>query len=226
MELSIDTSTAWGGVAVSQEGKLVAETTWKPGQNHTVELYPNISRILEVAQMDIKSITSVFVAIGPGSFNGLRAGISAAKGLAFSLGVPLKGVSTLEIEAYPFAYNALPVCPIHDAGRGEIATALYRLKGHWQCLREEHLTTLEKLPEETAEKTIFCGEIPEGATEAIKSMLGTKAVIPGAEALLRRPAMLAALGWQHLQANGADNLSTLQPIYLRQPPITQRKKKY
>jgi tRNA threonylcarbamoyl adenosine modification protein YeaZ len=226
MELSIDTSTGWGGVAVSKEGKLLAEITWKPGHNHTVELYPNISRLLEAANTDTKSITAVFVAMGPGSFNGLRAGISAAKGLAFSLGIPLKGVSTLEVEAYPFAYSALPVCPIHDAGRGEIAAALYQLKERWQCLREEHLTTVARLPEETTETTVFCGEIPAGATEAIKSMLGDRAVIPGAEALLRRPAMLAALGWQYLQANGADNLSTLQPIYLRQPPITQRKKKY
>jgi len=226
MELSIDTSTGWGGVAVSREGKLVAEIAWKPGQNHTVELYPNISRLLEAAHIDTKSITAVFVAIGPGSFNGLRAGISAAKGLAFSLGVPLKGVSTLEAEAYPFAFTALPVCPIHDAGRGEIAAALYQLKGHWQCLCEEHLTTIAKLPEETKGKTVFCGELPAGAAESIKSMLGDNAVIPGEEALLRRPAMLAALGWQHLQAGGADNLATLQPIYLRQPPITQRKKKY
>jgi tRNA threonylcarbamoyl adenosine modification protein YeaZ len=226
MELSIDTSTNWGGVAVSLEGKLLAEITWKPGQNHTVELYPNISRLMEAAHTDMKSLTAVFVAIGPGSFNGLRAGISAAKGLAFSLGIPLKGVGTLEVEAYPFAFSALPICPIHDAGRGEIATALYRFKGQWQCLSEEHLTTIERLPEEIKQKTIFCGEIPAGAIEDIKSMFDDRAVIPGAEALLRRPAMLAALGWQHLRAGGADNLSTLQPIYLRQPPITQRKKKY
>jgi tRNA threonylcarbamoyl adenosine modification protein YeaZ len=226
MELSIDTSTAWGGVALSQEGMLLAETTWKPGQNHTVELYPNINRLLEAAHTEAKSITAVFVAIGPGSFNGLRAGISAAKGLAFSLGVPLKGISTLEIEAYPFAFSALPVCPIHDAGRGEIAAALYRYGESWQCLREEHLTTIGKLPEEITGQTVFCGEMPDGATEAIKSLLGDNAIIPGYETRLRRPAMLAALGWQYLQSKGADNLSTLQPIYLRQPPITQRKKKY
>ncbi len=211
---------------MSQQGMLLAEITWKPGRNHTVELYPNISRVLEAAHTDTTSITAVFVAIGPGSFNGLRAGISAAKGLAFSLDVPLKGSSTLEIEAYPFAFSALPVCPIHDAGRGEIAIALYYYRESWQCLREEHLTTIDKLPEEITGQTIFCGEIPAGATEAIKSLLGVNAIIPGHEARLRRPAMLAALGWRYLQSKGADNLSTLQPIYLRQPPITQRKKKY
>jgi tRNA threonylcarbamoyladenosine biosynthesis protein TsaB len=226
MELSIDTSTDWGGVAVSQQGAIMAEITWKPGHNHTVELYPNIRRLLEAAHTDIKSITAVFVAIGPGSFNGLRAGISAAKGLAFSLDIPVKGISTLEIEAYPFAYSKLPVCPMHDAGRGEIAAAIYRYGDRWQCLNEEHLTTIDKLPEETTGKTIFCGEIPSGAVEKIKSMLAEKAVIPDPEARLRRPSILATLGWRYLQSNGGDNLSTLQPIYLRQPPITQRKKKY
>lgn len=226
MELSIDTSTDWGGVAISQEGSVLAEITWKPGHNHTVELYPNINRLLETAHTDIKSITTIFVAIGPGSFNGLRAGISAAKGLAFSLGIPLKGVSTLEIEAYPFAYSWLPVCPVHDAGRGEIATALYQYRDKWQCLHEEHLTTVEKLPDEIQEKSIICGEIPATSMETIKSLLGEKAVIPGQVHRLRSPSMLAALGWQYFQTNGADNSATLQPIYLRQPPITQRKKKY
>ena len=226
MELSIDTSTAWGGVAISREGALLAETTWKPGQNHTVELYPNINRLLDIVHARTTDLKAVFVAIGPGSFNGLRAGISAAKGLAFSLDIPLKGVSTLEAEAYPFAFSSLPVCPIHDAGRGEIAAALYRQQGGWQCLSAEHLTTVDKLPAEITEKTVFCGEIPAGNKDALISLMGDKAVIPAAEACLRRPAMLAALGWMHLQSLGADNLATLQPIYLRQPPITQRKKKY
>lgn len=226
MEISIDTSTAWGGVAISHEGTLLAETTWKPGQNHTVELYPNINRLLDIAHAQTTDIRAVFVAIGPGSFNGLRAGVSAAKGLAFSLNIPLKGISTLEIEAYPFAFTTLPICPLHDAGRGEIAVALYRQQDGWQCLAHEHLTTIDKLPAEIYEKTIFCGEIPDGNIEKLIELLGEKAVIPGLEARLRRPSMLARLGWQHLQAEGADNTATLQPIYLRQPPITQRKQKY
>ena len=226
MELSIDTSTGWAGLAISQEGIMLAEITWKPGQNHTVELYPNINRLLDITHSLPADLRSVFVAIGPGSFNGLRAGVSAAKGLAFSLGIPLKGISTLETEAYPFAFTSLPICPIHDAGRSEIAVALYRQQDGWQCLSEEHLTTIDKLPIEIGERTIFCGEIPDGYCEKIVSLLGEKAVTPGPEARLRRPSMLAALGWQHLQAKGADNLATLQPIYLRQPPVTQRKKKY
>jgi len=226
MEIAIDTSTAWGGIALSQDGNLQTELTWKPGQNHTSELFPNIERLLQTAKSDIRALSAVFVAIGPGSFNGLRAGISAAKGLAFSLNIPLVGISTLEAEALPFAFTGLPLCPIHDAGRGEIAAALYCHTGSWQQLREEYLTDIESLCRNTGGKTVFCGEIPPAAMDYIGTSLGKNAVIPGWEQRLRRPGYISYLGWQRLKSGKTDNLTTLQPIYLRQPPITQRKKKY
>jgi tRNA threonylcarbamoyl adenosine modification protein YeaZ len=226
MELAIDTSTDWAGIALSREGTVISELTWRPGKNHTTELFPNLDNMLEAAGADIKSISAVFVAKGPGSYNGLRAGISAAKGLAFSLSIPLIAVSTLEIEAYPFAFAGLPVCPMHDAGRGEIAAALYDPVGGWRCAKEDHLTTVEKLCESTPEKTVFCGEIPPSSVDVLQSTLGEKAVIPGFEERLRRPSFLVRLAWQRLKAGYCDNLATLQPVYLRQPPITLRKKKY
>ncbi len=226
MELSIDTSTDWGGLALSRQGELLAEIIWKPGQNHTVELYPNITKLLETASADLQTVTAIFVAIGPGSFNGLRAGISAAKGLSFELNVPLKGIGTLAIEAYPFAFTSLPICPLHDAGRGEVAAALYKFNNEWQCLIEEHITTIDKLPAEIMETTVFCGELSETSLISLRLVMGEKAIIPSPEARQRKPSMLAALGWQRLQSDGPDNLASLQPIYLRQPPITQRKKKY
>jgi tRNA threonylcarbamoyl adenosine modification protein YeaZ len=226
MELAIDTSTDWAGIALSKEGSVTSELVWKPGQNHTVELYPNLDNLLNAAGMGIQSISAVFVARGPGSYNGLRAGISAAKGLAFSLDVPLVAVGTLEIEAYPFAFTGLPICPVHDAGRGEIAVALYNSANGWKCVEQEHLATPEKLCEEFHTRTVFCGEIPPSAVEIIKSSLGEKALIPETEARLRRPGVLSSLAWQRLQSGCCENVATLQPIYLRQPPITQRKKKY
>jgi tRNA threonylcarbamoyl adenosine modification protein YeaZ len=226
MELAIDTSTSWGGLSVSLEGSPVAELTWKPGQNHTSELFPNIERLLQTVKSDFRSLSAVFVAIGPGSFNGLRAGISAAKGLAFSLNLPLVGVSTLEAEAFMFAFSGLPICPVHDAGRGEIATALYLCDDAWRQLKEEHLTTVEALCENTRRKTLFCGEIPPAAAQHIRASLGDNALIPEWEQRLRRPGYISSLGWRRLKSGLSDNPITLQPLYLRQPPITQRKKKY
>src|SRR4030043_300257 len=143
MELAIDTSTNFCSIGLSRQGETIAELTWRSEQSHTVELVPNIVRLLNQAKITPQSLRAVFVAKGPGSFNGLRVGISTAKGLALALSIPLVGISTLEVEAYPFAFTKLPICPIHNAGRGEIAAAVYQLKGTWQCLTSEHITTTD-----------------------------------------------------------------------------------
>lgn len=224
MELAIDTSTNVAGVCLSDKGAVIAELTWNTGQNHTTELVPNIKNMLAQKNTGMESISAIIVAVGPGSFNGLRVGLSTAKGFAFALKVPIIGVSTLETEAFPFACTRLPVCPVHNAGRGEIAAALYRQKTDWQCLQKEHLTTIENLCSRTRTRTLFCGELLDTAIDEIKQRLGDRAVIPDAAARLRRPGFLAQLGWQRLSAGIQDNPYTLEPIYLRQPPITLSKK--
>ena len=132
MELAIDTSTDFATIGLSREGETIAELAWRSGQNHTTELVPSIVRLLNHTKLDPQSLGAVFVAKGPGSFNGLRVGMSTAKGLAFALRIPLIGIVTLEIEAYPFGFTRLPLCPIHNAGRGEIAAALYQQNYDWQ----------------------------------------------------------------------------------------------
>jgi tRNA threonylcarbamoyladenosine biosynthesis protein TsaB len=224
LELAIDTSTNFAGVCLSDNGTAIAELTWNSGQNHTTELVPNINSILSRKNIGIESINAVIVAIGPGSFNGLRVGLSTAKGFAFALNIPIIGISTLEVEAFPFAFTGLPLCPVHNAGRGEIAAALYRQDKEWKCLQKEHITTVDSFCGGIKAKTLFCGEIPDQALSEITSMLGDLAVIPSAISRLRRPGYLAYLGWQRLSSSKQDNPYTLEPIYLRQPPITQSKK--
>lgn len=225
MELAIDTSTEFCSIGLSQQGETIAEMTWHSRQNHTVELVPNIVNLLNQAKTSTQSLSAVFVAKGPGSFNGLRVGISTAKGLALALSIPLVGISTLEVEAYPFAFTRLPICPIHNAGRGEIATALYRQDNDWHCITPEHITTADTLCQQIKRKTLFCGEIPPTVIEQLQQTLGSHAIIPDAAARLRRASHLATLGYQRLHREQHDNPASLQPIYLRQPPITQRKVK-
>jgi tRNA threonylcarbamoyl adenosine modification protein YeaZ len=225
MELAIDTSTDFCSIGLFCEGETVAEMAWHSGQNHTVELAPNIARLLNQVKSSPQSLRAVFVAKGPGSFNGLRVGLSTAKGLAFALDIPLVGISTLEIEAYPFTFTKLPICPIHNAGRGEIAAAIYQLKDSWRCLTSEHITTVDALCRQTKRKTIFCGEIPPAVIEELQKRLARYAIIPDAAARLRHASHLAALGWQRLNGGQLDDAATIQPLYLRQPPITQRKVK-
>jgi tRNA threonylcarbamoyl adenosine modification protein YeaZ len=225
MELAIDTSTDFCSIGLSREGEIITELTWQSRQNHTVELVPNINRLLDQTDTGSRDLKAIFVARGPGSFNGLRVGISTAKGLAFSLGIPLVAIGTLEVEAYPFAFTGLPVCPIHNAGRGEIATALYRQDDTWHCLNAEHITTVDMLCRQIKRKTVFCGEIPPPVVEVLKKKLGKYAIIPGAASRLRHAAHLSTLAWQRLIKGQIDDAASLQPLYLRQPPITLRKVK-
>jgi tRNA threonylcarbamoyl adenosine modification protein YeaZ len=225
MELALDTSTAFASIALSDNGAAIAELTWHSGQNHSRELVPNITYLLNQCNIASKSISAVFVAIGPGSFNGIRVGISTAKGLALSLNVPLVGISSMEIEAYPFACTELPVCPIHNAGRSEIATALYIMDKQWVRLKEEHITTIDTLCQKTEQKTLFCGEITDETLDAIEKQLGELAVIPDFSSRLRRASHLATLGYKRLVKNETDNPASLQPLYLRPPSITKRKTK-
>jgi tRNA threonylcarbamoyladenosine biosynthesis protein TsaB len=225
MELAIDTSTDFAGVALTDEGKLISEFTWHSGQNHTIELIPNIDMLFKQKNLDIKSIGVVFVANGPGSFNGLRVGLSSAKGFASALNIPIIAVSTLEVEAISFAYTGLPLCPIHNVGRGEIAVALYQQTTDWQCLEIEHITNTDALINNLNTPTIFCGEIPQSVIEQIQNNAGSLAIIPDSTARLRRPCYLAKLGWQRFLNGQKDDPLSLQPIYLRQPPITQSKTK-
>jgi tRNA threonylcarbamoyladenosine biosynthesis protein TsaB len=225
MELAIDTSTDYCSIGLSQRGELVTELTWHSQQNHTVELTPNIDRLLSQTGASPQSLDAIFVAIGPGSFNGLRVGMSTAKGFALALDIPLVGISTLEIEAYPFAFAGLPVCPIHNAGRGEVAAALYQDKNGWRCLKPEHITTVEVICRQTKKRTVFCGEIPPASIEQLEKKLEKYAIIPEAAARLRHASYLATLGWRRLSKGDQDNAASLQPLYLRQPPITLRKVK-
>ncbi len=221
MELAIDTSTATASIALSSQGEIIAELTWHAGQNHTTELMPSLTRILEQARLNLKDINGVIVAKGPGSFNGLRVGMSFAKGLALALNIPLVGISTLEVEAFPYAAATSPICPIQNAGRGEIATALFQTKrGKWRCVVEEHITTIEKLIPEIKGPTIFCGEITQQVALQLEEKLGRKARIFQGSAALRRAGYLAELGWRRLQAEDFDHSPTLEPLYLRRPAVT------
>lgn len=225
MQLAIDTSTGMASIALVRDSEVLAELTWHCGRNHTVELLPHLTYLLNQAGLNLQSASGVIVARGPGSFNGLRVGVSTAKGLAFGLGIPIVGVSTLEAAAYQHAETGLPVCPIFSAGREEIATATYQKKrDEWCQLAAEHITTVDALCSQITTKTVFCGEFIPSIAAQLKKQLGRKAVIPPSAALFRRAGFLAELGQQRLKAGDYDNPATLQPLYLRRPSITQPKR--
>ena len=224
MQLAIDTSTDTASLALVQDSEVLAELTWRCGQSHTTQLLPRLAHLLDKTEVNLQSLSAIIVARGPGSFNGLRVGIGTAKGLAFSLGIPIVGISTLEVAAYQHAETGLPICPILNAGREEIATALYQKKQNaWHQLVSEHITTVDTLCSQITTKTIFCGELTPFIATGLKKQLKQRAIIPPPATILRRASFLAELGQQRLEMGDYDNPATLQPLYLRQPPITKSK---
>jgi tRNA A37 threonylcarbamoyladenosine modification protein TsaB len=134
------------------------------------------------------------------------------------------GISTLEVEAYQHAETNLPICPIFNAGRGEIATAIYQMKrNEWRQITSEHITTVERLCSQITTKTVFCGEFVASMAGQLRKQLKQRAIISSSTARLRRASFLAELGQQRLKAGNYDNPATLHPLYLRRPPITKRK---
>lgn len=222
MELAIDTSTRLAGVALARHGQLLAELTWRAEYNHTAQLLPAIDYLLQRGNLKPSDLDAVIVAVGPGSFSGLRVGMSAAKGLAVSLDIPLVGVGTLAVEAYPFLGPGMAVCPVLDAGRGELAAALFRdMGGELAEERPASLCMVEELCAWAREPTLFCGEHLLAVQGEIARRLGPLAAFPPASALVRRPGNLAELGWRRLAKGERDDPATLAPIYLRGPSISR-----
>jgi tRNA A37 threonylcarbamoyladenosine modification protein TsaB len=116
MLLGIDTSTHLASVALHDGTRLLSEHTWLAQQDHTRTLLPNIQRLFEDARVGMDAISGVAVALGPGSFNGLRVGLSTAKGLAVARQLPLVGAGTLEVLAAEYG----PENAVMNAGRGRV----------------------------------------------------------------------------------------------------------
>ena len=101
MELSIDTSTAFCAIAISQKGVTIKELSWDSKRNHSVELAPAIWSIMREINIDPSDLETVFLAKGPGGFSSLRVGMSFAKAISLSLGIPLVSIGTLDVEIKP-----------------------------------------------------------------------------------------------------------------------------
>jgi len=220
MLLALDTSTRYAGVALANEDRVLASHAWHSVYNHTSEVMPSVVNILERGGLAVAALDGVAVALGPGGFSALRVGISTAKGLALVAKKHIIGVGTLDLEAYPYLDSGVPVCALLEAGREECATALFDASG--ARIREDRVCNADDLLAEVAEKingpVTFCGEGVAPWCGQIAEALGAEAQIvrsiPAA-----RVCALAEIGQQRLDSGQTDDLTTLQPEYLRMPSI-------
>ncbi|HWQ28971.1 MAG TPA: tRNA (adenosine(37)-N6)-threonylcarbamoyltransferase complex dimerization subunit type 1 TsaB [Dehalococcoidia bacterium] len=217
MELSIDTAGDRSGVALSLEGRVVAEFSWHAGHRHASELMPAVDDLLRRAGLTKRDLSAVFVNIGPGSYVGLRVGVSTAKGLAYGLGVPLVGVGRLELDAYPYLGYPARLVPVHRAGRGEVAWAVYLTAGGVTVEQlPPRMTRPETMLGAVEDPALFCGELDGEIRSALEAAGRWIAPHLNTE---RRPACLAELGWKRLREGRTHDPKTLAPLYLREPAI-------
>lgn len=221
MYLIIDTSTKHGAVGIWRGGALTRQLSWRSDHNHTAELMPAIESLLSQEKLAPTDIQGIAVTSGPGGFGALRAGMSAAKGLAFALGVPLAGISSLEASAYPYREVGYPVCSLLVAGRGLVAWARFQqTNSGWRRRSPDRVTPEAVLLRATGRHTLFCGEGLATYAQRLREAMGQRAHLAPQTAPMDRLQGAAAIGSARLDAGEAGPLAALQPHYLRPPAIT------
>ncbi len=127
--LSVDSSALIASAALCEDGKLLAEYTLNNKNTHSETLLPMIESLLSFFSLSVKDIDLFAVSAGPGSFTGVRIGAATVKGLAFASGKDCLGVSTLEAIAYNLRFHKGLICPVMNARRSQVYTALFRSDG-------------------------------------------------------------------------------------------------
>jgi tRNA threonylcarbamoyladenosine biosynthesis protein TsaB len=222
--LAVETSTLLGGIAILDDvSGLIAEVKLNVKSTHSERLMTEIDHVMEKARLHVDEIDAFAVSIGPGSFTGLRIGVSTVKGFAYATGKPIVAVATLEALAWNFPYCRYPVCTVLDARKKEVYTAVFRWedKGFRRVLDEMSVTIgrlleyMDGEPALTGEKILFTGEGSELFHDTIKGRMGERALYPPADKMIPSPANVAYLGLQKALRGEFSVPVSLVPFYIR-----------
>lgn len=160
--LSLDSSALTASVALCEDERVLAQYTLNNGNTHSETLLPMVESILGFFETSAKDIDLFAVSAGPGSFTGVRIGASTLKGLAFASGKPCVEVSTLEALAYNLRIRKGLICPVMNARRSQVYTALFRSNGEsLERLMPDSalsISELDALLSEYGEEVCLCGD--------------------------------------------------------------------
>lgn len=215
--LAIETSTMLGGVAVAGDAEgLIAETRLNVKTTHSERLMTAVDYSLKQSGLQIGDIDVFAVATGPGSFTGLRIGLSAVKGLCFSTGKPLVPVPTLEAFAWNFPFSAVPVCLMLDARRGEVYTAVFSWEGHaLRKLVPETSTNPEAILCILEGDILFAGEGAHIYKDTILQRMEGRAAFAPPDKMVPSPANVAILGLEKAMKGEFVDAEAAVPFYIR-----------
>jgi tRNA threonylcarbamoyladenosine biosynthesis protein TsaB len=214
--LAVDTAAQGCGVALMESERLLAEILLVSRETHSLHLMAMIREVLARSKVPLASVDGFAVSLGPGSFTGLRIGISTLQGLAAALGKPLVGVATLEALAWQHPRPGSPVVVMMDARRGEVYGARFRFAAG-SLVRETPDQVQDPLAavRGVTQPCLFVGSGALLYRDLIAAALGEKACfVPDFQNQLR-PSSVAWLGWRRLVEAAPAPLGDLRPIYVR-----------
>lgn len=221
MILAIDTATRLMSLAVHDGFTVLAEQTRQAAKAHTEMLAPAITQILRDADASMDDITAIAAVVGPGSYTGVRIGVSMAKGLAAARQLPVVGINTLDALAAGQPKFDGALLAVVAAGRGRVITQAYRWNyARWVARGEPRLLKWDELVASIDGRVMLTGEITRKARDICTEAQATHPELkisfaPGAYSL-RRAGFVAEVAWQQLNEAPPEsfNAATLVPVYL------------
>jgi tRNA threonylcarbamoyladenosine biosynthesis protein TsaB len=216
--LGVDTATWRASVGVVVDGEVAAEQSQLADSSHAVSLLPLIANVLRAAGCTIEELDGVAVSSGPGSFTGLRIGLSVAKGLGRATGAHVVGIPTLEALARTVADRRGAICAALDARKGEVYAACFDANDdHWRRLTPDLLLTPESLVGTLPAPCTVLGDAVQVYGDLLRTRLGSRATLLPFDTYAPRGGVVATLGWERLRAGTAASLPELEPDYVRPP---------
>lgn len=220
--LAAHTATPTLGIAVSKDGVVIAEEILKPGREHLENISGVIEQILLRTGFQLGDFNGLGIAIGPGSFSGIRVGLSVFKGLALALNLKIVGLSTLEILTWQAVDIGEVAIPLLEAGRGEVFTGVFKkLSDDVQIIKGPQLLNKQEITRFVSEKhlsdTIFCGvqELLEDLVDhENQSRRAITSASPGACGILAEKRLVRGL---------FDDIHSLTPLYVRRSDAEEKK---
>jgi tRNA threonylcarbamoyladenosine biosynthesis protein TsaB len=213
--LGIESAGPQGGVALVGEGGILAAYVLHLESSYAEHLMSAVDRVLRDARVGLPDLGGLAVSLGPGSFTGLRIGLSTVKGLVLATGKPVVGVPTLEALAWTVPYCRYPVCSLLDARKGEVYCALFEYRAaELVCVMEERALAPVALVAYITQPTLFVGDGWRVYGGFFREALGPLALASPASRGTP-PAAVADLGRRRLLRGERDPVETLTPRYIR-----------
>ena len=224
--LAVNTASMSASVAALEGGMLRAELVLSTGQTHSRHLMEMIDQALALSSWTLENVDGFAVTLGPGSFTGLRIGISTVKGLSMATEKPVAGVSSLEALAFQSTLGDLPVYALIDGRKGEVYCARYRPDREGLVAEgEETVLPPEDVTGEIDQPVIFTGSGALLYRDLIENRLGDRALFAPPGSNMIRASTVARLALEKLEQEHSCTPETLVPRYIRRPDAEVNLKK-